>query len=107
MSTVTERVRLGRRSAPLILACALAGLASAARGQVITEFPVPFESTVAGTFPERIAAGPDGNLWFTEDQTNHIGRMTTAGALTEFPVPTTNRRYRRRTPTRTLRSTAI
>jgi uncharacterized repeat protein (TIGR01451 family) len=37
-----------------------------------------------------IAAGPDGNLWFTESQTNLIGRMTPAGVVTEFPVPTEN-----------------
>jgi streptogramin lyase len=35
----------------------------------------------------RITSGPDGNLWFTT-QSNTIGRMTTAGVLTEFPVPT-------------------
>jgi streptogramin lyase len=35
-----------------------------------------------------MAAGPDGNLWFTESSANQIGRMTTAGAVTEFPVPT-------------------
>jgi hypothetical protein len=31
-----------------------------------------------------IAAGPDGNLWFTEAGRNRIGRITTAGVLTEF-----------------------
>jgi virginiamycin B lyase len=59
---------------------------------VITEYPV--------TVPARaqlnaIAAGPDGNLWFTvEDldfstqyQVEHIGKITTAGAITEYPGP--------------------
>jgi streptogramin lyase len=41
-----------------------------------------------GTGPEGIAAGPDGNLWFTEFWTNRIGRMTPTGVLTEFPIPT-------------------
>jgi streptogramin lyase len=41
-----------------------------------------------GTGPESIAAGPDGNLWFTEYWSNRIGRMTPSGALTEFPIPT-------------------
>jgi virginiamycin B lyase len=36
----------------------------------------------------RIAAGPDGNLWFT-DLFRDIGRMTTAGQVTYFPVPQT------------------
>lgn len=42
---------------------------------------------VSGTSPQRITTGPDGNLWFTEAFTNRIGRMTPAGALTEFPIP--------------------
>lgn len=35
-----------------------------------------------------IAAGADGNLWYTDGWGNRIGRLTTAGTLTEFPVPT-------------------
>jgi streptogramin lyase len=41
-----------------------------------------------GTGPESITAGPDGNLWFTEFWTNRIGRLSPAGVLTEFPIPT-------------------
>src|SRR5262249_14711943 len=35
-------------------------------------------------------AGPDGNLWFTENDSvsNRIGRITTSGQVTEFPIPT-------------------
>jgi len=29
-------------------------------------------------------------LWFTEYDANQIGRITTAGAITEYPVPTAN-----------------
>jgi streptogramin lyase len=37
----------------------------------------------------RITAGPDGNLWFTEFIYNaNIGRITTAGSVTEFSLPT-------------------
>jgi streptogramin lyase len=36
----------------------------------------------------RIASGPDGALWFTELAANKIGRITTAGSITEYPVPT-------------------
>ncbi|HLJ45200.1 MAG TPA: BACON domain-containing carbohydrate-binding protein [Bryobacteraceae bacterium] len=35
--------------------------------------------------PWSIVNGPDGALWFTE-QTNKIGRITTAGALTEYAI---------------------
>ncbi len=51
-------------------------------------FPLPSSSvSLAG-----IAAGPDGNLWFTENldsnraTSQRIGRMTPAGAFTDFPV---------------------
>jgi hypothetical protein len=37
-----------------------------------------------------IAAGPDGNLWFTENSVNQIGRITTTGAITQYPAPTAN-----------------
>jgi virginiamycin B lyase len=35
-----------------------------------------------------ITAGPDGNLWFTMPYTNQIGRMTPAGVVTPFAIPT-------------------
>jgi streptogramin lyase len=38
--------------------------------------------------PDQIAAGPDGALWFTEQNGDRIGRITTAGRLTETAVPT-------------------
>ena len=33
-------------------------------------------------------AGPDGNLWFSESNGNKIGRVTPAGAFTEYPLST-------------------
>lgn len=36
--------------------------------------------------PHGITAGPDGNLWFAERQGDAIGRITTSGVITEFPV---------------------
>jgi uncharacterized protein (TIGR03437 family) len=54
-----------------------------ATGAVTNEYVVPTPTaSLAG-----IAAGPDGNLWFTELDGKKIGRITTAGAITEFPVP--------------------
>src|SRR5260221_14225385 len=37
-----------------------------------------------------IVTGPDGNLWFTENFTGKIGRITTNGTITDFPLPSTN-----------------
>ena len=37
--------------------------------------------------PGLIVDGPDGDLWFTEDS-GKIGRVTTQGQVTEFPLPT-------------------
>ncbi len=37
--------------------------------------------------PSEIASGPDGALWFTERSCNQIGRITTSGAITEYPLP--------------------
>jgi streptogramin lyase len=50
----------------------------------INTFTVP----TASSSPIGIVAGPDGNLWFTEYSGNKIGRITTAGVITEFAVPT-------------------
>ena len=52
----------------------------------IREFPLP----TANSGPYGITAGPDGNLWFTEANSNNIGRISTAGVVTEFPIPTAN-----------------
>jgi virginiamycin B lyase len=49
----------------------------------ITEFGLP-----PGSAPHAITAGPDGALWFTEINGNKIVRITTAGDITEFPLPT-------------------
>src|ERR1035438_1598757 len=39
---------------------------------------------------ENIVAGPDGALWFSEYLGNRIGRIKTSGAITEYPIPTSN-----------------
>ena len=49
----------------------------------ITKFPIPAASSLRG-----ITAGPDGNLWFTEQGGNQIGRISPSGTITEFQVPT-------------------
>jgi streptogramin lyase len=51
-----------------------------------TEFAIP-----SGGRPYAIAAGPDGNLWFTEPGPfNAIGRCTPSGGISEYPIPTAN-----------------
>src|SRR5262249_35670878 len=52
----------------------------------ITQFRIP----TAGSFPQAITRGPDGNLWFTEYIGNRIGRIMPTGSVTEFPLPTAN-----------------
>jgi virginiamycin B lyase len=49
-----------------------------------TEFPLtnPASSGVLD-----IVAGPDRAMWFTDEQANEIGRITTSGTLTEFALP--------------------
>ncbi len=71
-----------------VLAVWCAGLVGVGQAAAITEFPIP----TASSFPQGIAAGPDGALWFTELNGNRIGRITTAGAITEFSIPTAHSR---------------
>src|SRR5260370_39590475 len=69
-----------------VLALVFGAWPASAAGATVTEFPIP--SFVREPFG--IAAGSDGNLWFTEQTYNNIGRITPAGTLTEFAVPLTN-----------------
>ena len=47
------------------------------------EYAVP----TANSQPLCIATGPDGNIWFTESSANRIGKITPAGAVTEYSLP--------------------
>jgi streptogramin lyase len=52
----------------------------------ITEFAI-----ASGAQPSAIAAGPDGNLWFTEPGPfNAVGRCTPSGGISEYPLPSAN-----------------
>jgi streptogramin lyase len=56
---------------------------------VITEFPVTaIMLSGSAVALSGIAAGPDGNLWFTKTGENKIGRITTGGVAADFPIPT-------------------
>ncbi|HET7452191.1 MAG TPA: hypothetical protein VFL12_05585 [Thermoanaerobaculia bacterium] len=70
---------------PSTLAHALVAIAltAPARAQQVVEFPLPTPNAA----PRSIAAGPDGNFWFTESDAGKIGRITPAGAIVEYPLP--------------------
>src|SRR6266545_890743 len=71
---------------PLVLCCPVIP----ATGQSITEFPVPLFQGTFSSAVQSITSGPDGALWFTELGASRIGRITTAGVISEFTVPTTS-----------------
>jgi streptogramin lyase len=78
------------RHLPVVVATLVAALcanaqAAAPLGQ-ITEFPThlePFNGRGLVTVQDT-AAGPDGNVWFTDPLKAAIGRMTPSGQITEF-----------------------
>ena len=73
-----------------LLAGSAVSLLSAGRAsaQFVTEYDVP----TASSGVDALAPGPDGNIWFTEPDANKIGRITPAGVVTEFSIPTPARR---------------
>ncbi len=46
----------------------------------VSVYPVPTSDAGLG----RIVTAPDGNMWFVEEDTNKIGRITPQGVITEF-----------------------
>jgi streptogramin lyase len=73
-----------------LLAASVLLTAFAAAAQTIDEFLASNSTNPVSGGPNfrpvGIAAGPDGNLWYAE-QVAAIGRITTSGLVTEFPVP--------------------
>jgi streptogramin lyase len=65
----------------LITATVLVSLVAAMPLGTITEFALSSTSS-----PFRIAAGPDAHLWFTDQGTRAIGRITTDGTIAEFSI---------------------
>lgn len=47
-------------------------------------------SLLDGSGVSGITEGPDGAMWFTYTSRNMIGRITTAGSITEFEAPSSN-----------------
>jgi streptogramin lyase len=68
--------------AALCAAVLLPGSATAtATGPVISEFD---QGLTPGVGLWGITSGPDGNLWFTEETNNAVGRITPGAVITEF-----------------------
>lgn len=78
----------------------LGAIARVTTSGVITVFRLPATSGSPGpvTSPSPLTVGPDGNLWFPEYRGNvnsesgvakdsDVARITTSGALSEFPLP--------------------
>jgi virginiamycin B lyase len=51
--------------------------------EAITEYRIPGSASPVG-----ITAGSDGALWFTDYSLNNVDRITTAGTISTFAVPT-------------------
>ncbi|HET7893223.1 MAG TPA: LamG-like jellyroll fold domain-containing protein [Candidatus Sulfotelmatobacter sp.] len=62
------------------------GMIAPSGTNAISEFTTP----TANSFPFGIAAGPDGNVWFTENIPNNIGELAFVGGgmgIGEFAIP--------------------
>lgn len=73
----------------ILVVAALGVVGSAGRAAAATYTPVGtvtgFSAGITATSkPAEIAAGPDGNVWFTEPFTSKIARITPAGKVTQF-----------------------
>ena len=88
-TTVTLTYNGGTLSAAAIIASA-SGVANA----ITTFMPTPtfyqFSIPTGTNRPQWIAAGSDGNMWFTENPGGAVARITPAGVVTEFTIPTAN-----------------
>jgi streptogramin lyase len=84
-------MRFGRAAARLFVgvvvtaATLLGATASASPPGTVTEFSA---GITVDSAPLNIAAGSDGNLWFTEFYGSRIGKITPAGTVTEYATPT-------------------
>ena len=81
----------GRCSSGLVCSIALSSIPAAALALVepVTAAAVTeFVTLTHASGPDLIAAGPDGNVWFTENKVGQVGRITPLGAINEFRLST-------------------
>ncbi len=57
-------------------------------GGTFTAYAIPPLGANGVILSQFITSGPDGALWFTELGGNAIGRITTAGQISQYPLPT-------------------
>ncbi len=74
-----------RHTRPLV-AAALLAVCCAATARAATPTATDFTSGITGGLIQGITAGPDGNLWFTEDVAKKVSAITPSGVVTEFGV---------------------
>ncbi len=67
-----------------LLATVVLGTSTVLAAPTINQYKI----TTSGATPTNIVEGPSGNLWFTEQSTNKIGKITPSGTVTEYTVPT-------------------
>ncbi|HEV8022561.1 MAG TPA: hypothetical protein VGP41_14900 [Candidatus Lustribacter sp.] len=78
-STVTLTVKSGAAT----LATAMAQLP----GLLVTRYNLANINSPGTVFPEQIVVGPDGNIWWTEEVTNRIGRISPGAPAVAAPNP--------------------
>ncbi len=88
----------GAGAGPVLSGSAIGRITPAGR---ITEYPLPSTDPGNDSYPGGIAAGPDGNMWFTETTSRYsrrgtvhvrsaVARITPRGRITEYPLPDPN-----------------
>jgi len=66
---------------------AITEVVPSADGTTVSTTPIPIPT--AGSNPQQITAGPDGNMWFTESGTSKVGRVNLSASpktITEFDL---------------------
>jgi streptogramin lyase len=89
---VESRVRASARvitAVAVALVALLWGALPVGAGDPVGEVTEFTAGLTQNSGPNRIAAGPDGNLWFTQN-IGGIGRITPSGDITEFTIPSPN-----------------
>jgi streptogramin lyase len=85
---MSRRIRKPTLMRALLLLAPLLGLAAPGRAQPTVQDP-PFPITTQHTNPFAMASA-GGFLWFTESNAPNIGKVDTAGNITEIPVGTSS-----------------
>lgn len=64
-------------------------IAKVATNGRVTNFPAPVKRSTSNQWsgaPFGITAGPDGTLWFTVRNGAYVGRITSSGKVSEYPI---------------------